>query len=83
MLIERYNQKLCDRVIAQSTHLFESICGGNALESGLWMDCKKLKLTKKRENTIYIWIAVYQQKMSKRYICMLQMLISIMTAGWV
>ena len=47
-------------MFAQSTNLFESICGKMFSWKVVygWMD----KITKKRENTIYLKSAVYQHK---------------------
>ena len=50
--------------------LFESICGN---ESAGWMDKKLQK---------YLWTVVYQHKKPEKGICMLQMFVTILTAGW-
>ena len=44
----------------------------------------KIKITKKRGKILFSYgVQCVNKPTSKRYICMLQMLITIMTAGWV
>ena len=62
MLNERYHRKLCDSVLAQSTHLFfNQYAEKISLKVVYGWIAKKLNYQKKRENTIYLWSAVYQQ----------------------
>ena len=61
MLNERYHQKLCDSVLTESTHLFLNQYAGKISLKVVYGWIAKNKITKKRENTIYLWSAVYQQ----------------------
>ena len=62
MLNKRYYRKLCDSVLAKSTHLFFLInTRENQLEEVYGWIAKNKNTKKKRENTIYLWSAVYQQ----------------------
>ena len=76
--------KLCDRVLAQSTHLFWF----SMLEKSTWpwfMDgLLKLKLTKKRENTMYLWNTVYQLQtdINHHHECWLGVTIKYIAATW-
>ena len=74
---------LWQRACSKYTPFYNQYAGKISLKVVYGWIVKKSNYQKKRENTIYLWSAVYNKPTSKRYICMLQMLITIMTAGWV
>ena len=81
------NENAVTRVLAQITYkmyLFESICGEKISLKVVYWWIVKIKMTEK-EGKYYLLMecSVSTTKTSKRSICILQMLITIMTAGWV
>ena len=62
MLNERCHRKLCDSMLAESTHLFFNQYAEKISLKVVYGWVAKNEITpKKRENIIYLWSAVYQQ----------------------